>query len=168
MIGGHARNTTVEAMELAEAVGFALGLRGYGIVCGGGDGIMEAACRGNRDAGGVTVGILKFNEAQAANPFVDIAIPTAMDVASNNVIIWAASAVIAFEGRYGTLNEIALALDFEKPLLLVGNAPLLGTSTIPPDRFKHLVDCQRGDAERVVGEMERLISHACTLEPTNL
>ena len=158
VIGGHSHNTSREAEAFATAVGAALAHRGYGVVCGGGDGIMEAACRGCAEAGGITVGMLKFNDPDERNPYVKIAIPTSMNVASNNVIIWAASAVLAFEGRYGTLNEIALALDFGKPLLLLDKAPLLDVSQVRSENFAHLPDATSGDIGSLLDRMQDMIA----------
>lgn len=157
VIGGHSHNTSRDAEAFATAFGAALARRGYGVVCGGGDGIMEAACRGCVEAGGITVGLLKFNAPEECNPFVKVAIPTSMNVASNNIIIWAASAVLAFEGRYGTLNEIALTLDFGKPLLLLDKAPLLDVSKVNSKNFLHLPDAASGDIEAVLDRMQYMI-----------
>ncbi len=80
---------------------------------------MEAACRGAKSAGGVTVGILPTASKHDANPFVDIAIPTNMGVARNVIIIQAADAAIAVGGSYGTLSEMAFALQKSIPLVSV-------------------------------------------------
>jgi uncharacterized protein (TIGR00725 family) len=141
-------------------MGAALARRGYGVVCGGGDGIMEAACRGCAEAGGITVGMLKFNDPAECNPYIKVAIPTSMNVASNNVIIWAASAVLAFEGRYGTLNEMALALDFGKPLMVLDKAPLLDVSKVTSDRFAHVPDAGPDDIEALLERMQGMIEGA--------
>jgi uncharacterized protein (TIGR00725 family) len=71
---------------------------------------MEAACRGAKEAGGLTVGILPGTERAAANAFVDVAIPSGLGEARNPLIVRAADALIAVGGGYGTLSEIALAL----------------------------------------------------------
>jgi uncharacterized protein (TIGR00725 family) len=95
---------------LAEAVGRELAVRGAVVVCGGLGGVMEAACRGAKEAGGLTVGILPGTDRAAANPFVDVGIPTGLGEARNALVVRAADAVIAVGGGYGTLSEIALAL----------------------------------------------------------
>jgi uncharacterized protein (TIGR00725 family) len=79
-------------------------------VCGGLGGVMEAACRGAKEAGGVTVGILPGTDRAAANAFVDVAIPSGLGEARNALVVRAADALIAVGGGYGTLSEIALAL----------------------------------------------------------
>jgi uncharacterized protein (TIGR00725 family) len=91
-------------------VGRALGERGVALVCGGLGGVMEAACRGAKGAGGATIGILPGSDRAAANGFVDVAIPTGLGEARNALVVRAADAVIAVGGGYGTLSEIALAL----------------------------------------------------------
>jgi uncharacterized protein (TIGR00725 family) len=78
---------------------------------------MEAACRGAKDAGGTTIGILPGADRGAANPFVDFAIPTGLGEARNALVVRAADAVIAIGGGYGTLSEIALALRAGKPVI---------------------------------------------------
>jgi uncharacterized protein (TIGR00725 family) len=74
VIGGSAP-TAAEAAA-AEAVGRALAAGGAILVCGGRGGVMEAACRGARSAGGLTIGILPGTDRSEANPYVDIPIVT--------------------------------------------------------------------------------------------
>jgi len=101
-------------------VGRELARRGAILVCGGLGGVMEAACKGAKDAGGTTVGILAGKERSQANPFVDVAIATGLGEARNAVIVRTADAVVAVGGGYGTLSEIALALRRSKRVVGVG------------------------------------------------
>ena len=157
IIGGHLHHTTPSALALAEEVGAELARRGMAVICGGGDGVMEAACRGCRRAGGITLGVLKGNHPREANGEVELAILTSMDVASNNIIVWTAAGLIAFDGRFGTLNEIALALDFGKPLVVVGQPELLNVSAIRAKNFA-LFDANGPAAAReIVNTLEGLI-----------
>jgi uncharacterized protein (TIGR00725 family) len=87
------------------------------VVCGGLGGVMEAACRGAKDAGGTTVGILPGHGRADANPYVDVAIATGLGEARNALVVRAADALIAIGGEYGTLSEIALALKAGKPVV---------------------------------------------------
>jgi uncharacterized protein (TIGR00725 family) len=80
------------------------------IVCGGLGGVMEAACRGAKDAGGTTLGILPGTDRSAANEYVDVALATGLGEARNALVVRAADALVAVGGGYGTLSEIALAL----------------------------------------------------------
>lgn len=81
---------------------------------------MEAACRGARDSGGTTVGILPGTDRSDANPHVVIAIPTGLGEARNALVVRAADALIAIGGGYGTLSEIALALKDGKRVVGLG------------------------------------------------
>jgi uncharacterized protein (TIGR00725 family) len=106
-----------EIAEAAFQVGALIARGGAILVCGGGGGAMEAACRGARSAGGTTVGILPGPTREDANPFVDIAIPTGMGEARNALVVRAADAVIAVGGGVGTLSEIGLALKMGRPVI---------------------------------------------------
>lgn len=108
---------SAEVAALAEAVGRELGQRGAVVVCGGLGGVMEAACRGAKSAGGVTVGILPGTARRDANPHVDIPIVTGMGEARNVLVVRSAQAVIAISGEYGTLSEIAHALKLGIPVV---------------------------------------------------
>ncbi|HEY1905358.1 MAG TPA: TIGR00725 family protein [Myxococcaceae bacterium] len=101
----------------AEEVGRLLASRGAVVVCGGLGGVMEAACRGAKSAGGTTVGILPGFDRDEANAWVDVAIPTGLGEARNALVVRAADVLIAVGGEYGTLSEIALALKTGKPVV---------------------------------------------------
>lgn len=100
---------TPEVAALAETVGAELASAGAVLVCGGLGGVMEAACRGARGKGGITIGILPGTQREDANPYVTYAIPTGLGHARNILVVRSAQAVIAIGGRYGTLSEIAFA-----------------------------------------------------------
>jgi uncharacterized protein (TIGR00725 family) len=108
---------TEEVEELAEETGRLLGEAGAVVLCGGLGGVMEAACRGAKAAGGTTVGILPGPRRADANRWVDIAIPTGMGEMRNALIVRAVDAVIAIAGEFGTLSEIALALKIGTPVV---------------------------------------------------
>ena len=105
-----AGDASPESEALAEAVGRGLAERGAVLVCGGLGGVMAAACRGAKSAGGTTIGILPGSDSDAANPWVDIPIPTGLGYARNTVVIKTGDAVIAVSGAFGTLSEIGHAL----------------------------------------------------------
>lgn len=137
VIGGRTENTTEQGIALAERVGRELALRDIAVICGGGDGIMEAVCRGCKKAGGTTFGVMKGNNAGDANAYIDYPIITSMDLARNHIIVWTGNGVIAFDGMYGTLEETALTLDIAKPLLIMGDRPLIDTSKVELPFFHH-------------------------------
>lgn len=108
---------SAEEATLAEEIGRLLAEAGAVVLTGGRGGVMEAACRGARQAGGLTVGILPGDDAREANPWVQIPIVTGLGEARNAVLMHTAQAVIAVGGEYGTLSEIAFALKFGTPVV---------------------------------------------------
>jgi len=108
-----------EEWQAAFRVGRQLAQRGYVVLTGGLGGIMTAASKGAREAGGITVGILPgTRESSRANPYVTIPIYTGMGEARNTINVKSCSAAIAIGGEYGTLSEIALALKGGCPIIL--------------------------------------------------
>jgi uncharacterized protein (TIGR00725 family) len=105
-----AGRASADEASAAEAVGRALAEAGAVLVCGGLGGVMEAACRGAKQAGGTTVGILPGADRADANEHVEVAIATGLGEVRNALIVRAVDSVIAVGGEYGTLSEIALAL----------------------------------------------------------
>jgi len=106
-----------ELADLAEAVGRGIAEAGAVLVCGGMGGVMEAACRGAKAAGGLTVGILPGPDRAGANRHVDVAIATGINEARNLAIIRTADVLIAVGGSYGTLSEIGFALKAGKKVV---------------------------------------------------
>ena len=106
-----------EALVVAEEVGRNLAQRGAVVLCGGLGGVMEAACRGAKAEGGTTVGILPTDDRHHANEYVDVAIATGMGEARNALVVRAADVLVAVDGEFGTLSEIALALRTGTPVV---------------------------------------------------
>jgi hypothetical protein len=102
---------------LAEAVGRGIAEAGAVLVYGGMGGVMEAACRGAKAAGGTTIGILPGPDRSGANECVDIAIATGINEARNLAIIRTSDVLIAVGGSYGTLSEIGFALKAGKKVV---------------------------------------------------
>jgi uncharacterized protein (TIGR00725 family) len=117
---------SAEEIATAEEVGRLLAQRGAVLVCGGLGGVMEAVCRGAKEGGGRTVGILPGDDRAAANPHVDVAIATGLGEARNALVVRAADVVIAVGGAYGTLSEIALALKTGTPVVGIRSWELAG------------------------------------------
>lgn len=116
----------------AEEVGRRVAEAGAVLVCGGLTGVMEAACRGARSAGGTTLGILPGLRRGDANDFVEVAVPTGMGEMRNALIVRAADALIAIGGEFGTLSEIALAVKTGKPVIGLGSWDLTGGGRSQP------------------------------------
>jgi uncharacterized protein (TIGR00725 family) len=117
------------------------------LLCGGLGGVMEAACRGAKSAGGTTVGILPGHRRADANEFVDIAIPTGIGEMRNFLIVRAADAVIAISGEFGTLSEIALAVKM--------GTPVVGLDTWDLDRREIMSAGHPGEAVAKAVELAR-------------
>ncbi len=105
---------------MAEEVGRELARRGATVICGGLGGVMEAVCKGARQVGGRTVGILPRDDPNEANPWVDVRIVTGMGYARNAIVVKTGLAVIAIDGAFGTLSEIGHALGQADPLTVIG------------------------------------------------
>lgn len=149
---GDGRCDAATAAE-AEAVGRALAEAGATVVCGGLGGVMEAACRGAKSAGGTTVGILPGLDRRAANPYVDIPIVTGMDQARNLIVVRTGQAVVAVRGGYGTLSEIAHALKAGLPV--VG----LGTWELSKQHERMDAICRAGTPEEAARLAVELAQH---------
>jgi uncharacterized protein (TIGR00725 family) len=117
-----------EPTVVAAEVGRLLAERGTVLVCGGRGGAMEAACRGAKEAGGLTVGILPGSDRSEANPFVDVVLPTGLGEARNALVVGTADVVIAVGGGFGTLSEIALALKAGKRVIGLGTWEIEGVT----------------------------------------
>ena len=115
VIGG--RKTEKALLREAEEVGRLIAKSGAILVCGGLGGVMEAASKGAHAEGGLTIGILPHDNSSHANQYVDIPIPTGLGIGRNVIIARTADAFIAVDGEYGTLSEIAFALQMKKPVI---------------------------------------------------
>ena len=112
---------TDQNYSIAEKVGVLIARSGATLVCGGLDGVMEAACKGAKSAGGSTIGILPGLSKNEANQWIDIPICTGLGDARNIVVVRTGSAVIAIGGAYGTLSEIGHALSDGKPIFALNS-----------------------------------------------
>ena len=74
----------------------------------------------------MTIGILPGNDIGDANPYVDIPIATGIGYARNVIIVKTARCLIAINGKYGTLSEIAYSLAFNKPIVGIKTPPVEG------------------------------------------
>jgi len=106
-----------DVRTLAEMVGREVARRGAILLCGGLGGVMEAAAYGAKQEGGMTLGILPGKLREEANPWIDIVVLSGMGHARNALIAQSSDAIIAVDGEYGTLSEIALGLKMEKTVI---------------------------------------------------
>lgn len=121
------REATQAQRDLAEQMGAALARHGLQLLCGGKNGVMEAACKGHAQEGGMPVGLLPDEEWHAANPYVAIPIATGIGPARNAIIARACLVLVAIGGGVGTLSEMALGLQFNRLVLAMADAPDVNT-----------------------------------------
>jgi uncharacterized protein (TIGR00725 family) len=131
----------------AEAVGRLIARAGAVLVCGGLEGVMEAACRGAAAEGGMTVGLLPDLDRRQANPYLTYSIPTGMGEMRNALIVRAADALIAIAGEFGTLSEIAFALKTGVPVVGLGTWELSKAGGHPVDAFVRATTPEQAVAE---------------------
>jgi uncharacterized protein (TIGR00730 family) len=114
---------------LARELGACLGRAGYAVITGGGPGIMEAANRGARDAGALSIGCnIELPHEQALNPYLDIALRFRHFFARKVMFVRYASAFVICPGGYGTLDELFECLTLiqtrtirHSPVILLGD-----------------------------------------------
>ena len=143
VIGGG--TATKDELTLAQETGRLLAARGAIVVCGGLGGVMEAAAKGAKSNGGVTVGILPGTDAAAANAYIDVPLATGLGEMRNLLIVRVAQALIAIGGGIGTLSEIAMAQRTERPVIGLH------------DSFRNAIDMPRASSakEAVAWALER-------------
>jgi uncharacterized protein (TIGR00725 family) len=156
-------NPTRAALREARAVGRLIVERGWRLVTGGLGGVMEAASQGAHDATsyreGDVVGVLPGPDAAAANAWVDIVIASNLGYARNTLVVGMADAVVAVGGGAGTLTEMAMAWQLERPLValeLEGWSKELAGRAI--DERRRPVVAAAPDAVAAVAELERVLS----------
>jgi uncharacterized protein (TIGR00725 family) len=117
---GPGEGATEDETRAARELGALVAAEGWVLLTGGrACGVMEAASRGAREAGGLTVGILPSEDAADASEFVDVAVVTGMGQARNQINVLTSRVVISCGTGAGTASEIALALKARKPVILL-------------------------------------------------
>lgn len=118
---GNAGELSPEVAQGAMRIGQLAVDAGFRVACGGRDGVMEAVMKGahrsSKYQSGDTIGILATYEGGDASPWCDIVIPTGIGYARNMVVVSTGDVVLALGGGAGTLSEIALAWQIQRPVL---------------------------------------------------
>ena len=128
-----------QAADAAFEVGRLIARAGAVVVCGGLGGVMEAACRGAREEGGLAIGILPGASPADANPWVDVAVATGLGYTRNALVVMNADAVVAVDGEYGTLSEIAYGKIHGKKVVGLGTWDVKGvTAAATPEEAVRL------------------------------
>jgi uncharacterized protein (TIGR00725 family) len=151
VMGGH--EAPKEMLEEARRIGEGIAKRGHVILTGGGDGVMKAASEGAFKAGGLVLAVLPSDRVRPIegypNEFVDIALYTGMADARNAINAKTPQVIIAIDGGWGTVSEIALAMRNDTPV--IG----LKTPSIDLPRDGRLITC--GTAEEALSALDRLV-----------
>lgn len=145
IIGGS--RCSLETSKLAYETGELIAQQGWILVCGGMSGVMEEACKGAVASKGVTIGILPGNSREKANKYLTYSIATGLNEVRNSIVVKSSDALIAFEGSYGTLSEIAFANISGKPVISLnswkiytqhnkGNILFVGEAQSPANAIK--------------------------------
>ena len=128
VIGGS--KCSKKSYAIAQELGRRIAQERWILICGGAGGVMEAACRGAKEAGGTTVGILPGLDDKEANRYLDVRICTGLGYARNILVVRASQALIAVDGQYGTLSEIAFAFNDERPVVGIHTWDIKGVKKV--------------------------------------
>ncbi len=121
VIGHNVNGCTPEHEKIAYETGVAIAKSGSVLISGGLGGVMQAACHGSHDAGGISVGIIPQDDPSLANEFCDIVIPTGMGLTRDFLNALSADGIIIIGGGSGTLSEICAAYMHKKPMVAIRN-----------------------------------------------
>ncbi len=153
VMGGH--EAPPEILEDARRIGEAIANRGHVLLTGGGDGVMKAASQGAFKAGGLVLAVLPSDRVRPLagypNEFVDIAIQTGMADARNVINAKTPHVMIAIDGGWGTVSEIAHALRNDTLVIC------LKTPSIDLPHGGHLTVCDT--VEEALVQLDRLLSN---------
>ena len=115
VVGGHI--STKEIARLAYQTGQLIAQQGWILVCGGMGGVMEQACKGAVESGGITLGILPGESHSQGNAYLSFSVVTGLGHTRNIIVTRSCQAIIAIAGSYGTLSEIAFANILNIPVI---------------------------------------------------
>jgi uncharacterized protein (TIGR00730 family) len=95
------------AYALARDAGRRLAASGFAVVTGGGPGVMEAANRGAKEAGGLSIGFnIELPHEQEPNHYLDVCVTFRHFYARKTMFVKAAEGFLVFPGGFGTLDEL--------------------------------------------------------------
>ncbi len=151
VMGGN--EASAEILEEARRIGEGIARRGHVLLTGGGGGVMRAASEGAFRAGGLVLAVLPSDRIHPRegypNDFVDIAVYTGMADARNAINAKTPHIIIAIDGGWGTVSEIAHAMRNDTPV--IG----LKTPFIDLPHGGRLIACDT--VEEALARMDRLL-----------
>jgi uncharacterized protein (TIGR00725 family) len=122
VIGYNKDRCTEAASKAAYEVGKEIAKADAVLVCGGLGGVMESACRGAKDNGGTTIGIIPQEEFSFANQYCDVVICTGIGYARDFIVASSADGIIAVGGGVGTLIEMGVAYMTKKTIVAMAGS----------------------------------------------
>ena len=164
-----------DAYRMAREVGKRFAERGWAVITGGGPGVMEAANRGAKEGGGLSVGFnIELPHEQGSNPYIDIGYTFKHFYARKVCFVKPAEGFVIFQGGFGTLDELFEALTLIQtgkarnfPVVLVGTdhwsellawirSELLANGMVSPEDLNllHLTDDLAAAVEVVIESYE--------------
>ncbi len=162
VIGSDKDHCSETAYRTAYQVGAEVAKRGAVLLSGGLGGVMEAASRGAKEAGGFVIGIIPQDEKKAANAYCDVVIATGIGHARDFLTAYSADAIIVVEGGSGTMIEISAAYQKMIPIIAIR-----GSGGIADKMVDSYVDDRRleivfgeASAEKAVDTALRLVESA--------
>jgi uncharacterized protein (TIGR00730 family) len=115
---------------------------GWSVVTGGGPGVMEAANRGAKEGGGLSVGFnIQLPHEQHSNPYLDISLTFRHFYARKTMFVKAAEGFVVFPGGFGTIDELFEALT----LIQTGKVLNFPVVLFDTDYWGELLDWVRGE-----------------------
>jgi uncharacterized protein (TIGR00725 family) len=138
IIGGNQPDSL--SLKNAERLGELIAATGYILVNGGMKGVMEASARGAKSAGGLVIGILPGKSRDEGNDFTDIAIPTGLGYMRNPMVVLNSDILVAIDGSYGTLSEIAYAQIYNRTVFGLNTWNIQGVIPLatPDEAIEHI------------------------------
>lgn len=110
-------NTNEKNLKIAFEIGTQIAKKKWILICGGKTGVMESACKGSNENGGMTIGIVPETDFNAANKYCKVVIPTGMGYARNSIVALSGDVIVMIGGKTGTLNECSFAWFSNKPII---------------------------------------------------
>ncbi len=133
VIGHNQNSIPLKILDLAYDVGRQIAHKKAVLICGGLGGVMEYACKGAKDNGGLTVGIVPQDNYSKANEFCDIVICTGIGYSRDFIVSYSSDALIAVGGGVGTLIELCVGYMAKKIMVSIEGSG--GTSDMYGGKF---------------------------------
>jgi uncharacterized protein (TIGR00730 family) len=146
------------AYEEAREVGRRFAEAGFAVVTGGGPGVMEAANRGAKEGGGLSVGFnIELPHEQQSNPYLDLALTFRHFYARKTMFVKAAEGFVVFPGGFGTADELFEALT----LIQTGKVLHFPVVLVDSDYWEELLGWIRGEllADRMISPDDLELLH---------